>query len=170
MSHSASLRRLIFFCIIWSIKWLNSTHGYIIHSKNFKTTPHTPKFELNRRSYGPDKLDIIFLVFMSRHKKKVSQHSFSSFYVATEKTVSRHSFSSFFVATEKTVSQHSFSSFYVDKKKLCRDIVFLVFMSQQKNCVATKTLEKTKNAKNGYFGLFSSPFHPRTINTCLLGF
>ena len=79
--------------------------------------PHTPKSELKRRSYDPDKLDkenyvateklsrqkklcrdIFFLVFMLRH-------SFSSFYVATEKIVSRHSFSSFFVVTEKTVSR-----------------------------------------------------------------
>ena len=32
-------------------------HGYILHSKIFPTTPHTPKSELKRRSYDPDKLD-----------------------------------------------------------------------------------------------------------------
>ena len=43
-------------------------HGNILHSKSFLTTPHTPKFELKRRSYGSDKLD-------------------KENYVATEKTV-----------------------------------------------------------------------------------
>ena len=95
-------------------------------------------------------------------------HSFSSFYVATEKTGSRLSFSSFYVATEKTVSRHSFSSFYVAIEKT---------VSRQKNYVATektvlrqKRWKKPKKAKNGYFGLFSSPFHPKTINTCFFRF
>ena len=42
-------------------------------------------------------------------------------------------------------------------RKLCRD--------RKKLCCDTKTLEKQKKAENGYFGLFSSPFHLRTINT-----
>ena len=92
-------------------------HGNILHSKSFLTTPHTPKFELKRRSYGSDKLD-------------------KENYVATEKTV----------ATEK-------------------------LRRNRKNRVATKTPEKTKKkAEKRYFGLFSSPFHPRPINTHFLGF
>ena len=35
-------------------------YGYILHSKIFPTTPHTPKSELKRRSYGLDKLDKVF--------------------------------------------------------------------------------------------------------------
>ena len=93
-------------------------HGYILHSSSFPTTPHTPKSELKRRSYDPDKLDRENFVAIE-------------FYVATE----------FSIVTEKT-------------------------LSPQKNCVATKTLEKKpKKVENRYFGLFSSPFHPRTINT-----
>ena len=46
-----------FLCFIWRIKWFKYTHGYILHSKGFPTTPNTPKSELKRRSYGPDKLD-----------------------------------------------------------------------------------------------------------------
>ena len=34
--------------------------SYILHSKRFPTTPHTPKSELKRRSYGLDKLDKVF--------------------------------------------------------------------------------------------------------------
>ena len=42
-------------------------------------------------------------------------------------------------------------------KKLCHD---------RKNCVSTKKCWKNqKKVENGYFGLFSSSFHPRTINT-----
>ena len=32
-------------------------HGYVLHSKSFPMTPHTPKSELKRRSYSPDNLD-----------------------------------------------------------------------------------------------------------------
>ena len=46
-----------YFCIIWSIKWFNSTYGCILHSKIFPTTRHTLKSELKRRSYGLDKLE-----------------------------------------------------------------------------------------------------------------
>ena len=46
-----------FFCIIWSIKWFKSTHGYIIHSKSFPTTPHTLKSDFKRRSYVINKLE-----------------------------------------------------------------------------------------------------------------
>ena len=46
-----------FFCTIWNIKWLTFPHGCILHSKSFPTSTHTPKSELKRRSYGPDKLE-----------------------------------------------------------------------------------------------------------------
>ena len=58
----------------------------------------------------------------------------------------------------------------VGKRKLYRD---KVLCRDRENSVATEKLcrdknagKKTKtNAKNGYFGFFSSPFHPKTINT-----
>ena len=46
-----------FFCTIWNIKWFQFHHGCIQHSKIFPTSTHTPKSELKRRSYGPDKLE-----------------------------------------------------------------------------------------------------------------
>ena len=46
-----------FFCIIWKIKWFKFPHGCILHSKSFPTSTHTPKSELKRRSYGPNKLE-----------------------------------------------------------------------------------------------------------------
>ena len=46
-----------FFCTIWNIKWFKFPHGCILHSKSFPTSTHTPKSELKRRSYGPDKLE-----------------------------------------------------------------------------------------------------------------
>ena len=46
-----------FFCTIWNIKWFKFPHGFILHSKRFSTSTHTPKSELKRRSYGPDKLE-----------------------------------------------------------------------------------------------------------------
>ena len=46
-----------FLCTIWNIKWLKVPHGYILHSKSLTTSTHMPKFELKRRSYGPDKLE-----------------------------------------------------------------------------------------------------------------
>ena len=46
-----------FFCNIWNIKWFNSTHDFIIHSKSFPTTLHMPKFELKRRNSDLDKLE-----------------------------------------------------------------------------------------------------------------
>ena len=36
--------------------------------------------------------------------------------------------------------------------------------------VATLTLGQTERPENCYFGLFSSPFHPMTINTRFIGF
>ena len=46
-----------FFCTIHKIKWFKFPHGFILHSKNFPTSIHTPKSELKRRSYDPDKLE-----------------------------------------------------------------------------------------------------------------
>ena len=46
-----------FFCTIGNIKWLKFPHGFILHSKSFPTSTHTPKSELKRRCYGPDKLE-----------------------------------------------------------------------------------------------------------------
>ena len=46
-----------FFCTIWNIKWFKLPHGCILHSKSFPTSTHTPKSELKRRSYAPDKLE-----------------------------------------------------------------------------------------------------------------
>ena len=46
-----------FFCTISNIKWFKFSHGCILHSKIFPTSTHTPRFELKRRSYGPDKLE-----------------------------------------------------------------------------------------------------------------
>ena len=46
-----------FLCTIWNIKWFKFPHGCILHSKSFPTSTHTPKSELERRSYGPDKLE-----------------------------------------------------------------------------------------------------------------
>ena len=42
---------------IWNIKWFKLPHRCILHSKIFPTSTHTPKSELKRRSYGPDKLE-----------------------------------------------------------------------------------------------------------------
>ena len=78
-----------FFCIIWTIKWLKSTHGYILHSKIFPTTPHTPKSELKRRSYDPDKLD-------KENCRDIENYVATKFSVATEKLC--HD-SKFYVAT-----------------------------------------------------------------------
>ena len=46
-----------FFCTIWKNKWFKFPHGCILHSKSFPTSTHTPKSELKRRSYAPDKLE-----------------------------------------------------------------------------------------------------------------
>ena len=46
-----------FLCILWIIKWLKFPHGFILHSKSFPMSTHTPKSELKWRSYGPDKLE-----------------------------------------------------------------------------------------------------------------
>ena len=46
-----------FLCTIWNIKWFKFPHSLILHSKIFPTSTHTPKSELKRRSYGPDKLE-----------------------------------------------------------------------------------------------------------------
>ena len=56
MSHSALLGRCIF---MYHMEYqMDKIHdGCIIHSKRFPTTPHMPKFELKRRSYGPEKLE-----------------------------------------------------------------------------------------------------------------
>ena len=47
----------VFLCTIWNIKWFKFSHGYILNSNIFPTSTHTPKSELKRRSYGPDKLE-----------------------------------------------------------------------------------------------------------------
>ena len=46
-----------FLCTIWNIKCFKFSYGCILHSKIFPTSTHTPKSELKRRSYGPDKLE-----------------------------------------------------------------------------------------------------------------
>ena len=46
-----------FFCTIWNMKWFKFSHGCILNSNRFPTSTHTPKSELKRRSYGPDKLE-----------------------------------------------------------------------------------------------------------------
>ena len=46
-----------FLCTIWNKKWYKFPHGCILHSNIFPTSTHTPKSELKRRSYGPDKLE-----------------------------------------------------------------------------------------------------------------
>ena len=53
-------------------------------------------------------------------------------------------------------------------RKLCRDIKN--YVATEKTVLRHKRRTKPKKAENGYFGLFSSPFHPGTINTRLLGF
>ena len=72
------------------------------------------------------------------------------------------------IATEKTLSRQSFLS---QKRKLCLD---RVLCRDRENSVAIEKLchdknagKKPKNAENGYFSLFASPLHPRTINTRL---
>ena len=67
-----------FFCIIWSIKWFKSTHGYILHSKSFPTTPHTPKSELKRINYDSNKLD-------KENYRDIEDYVATKFSVATEK-------------------------------------------------------------------------------------
>ena len=46
-----------FLCTVWNIKWFKIPHGCILHSNIFTTSTYTPKSELKRRSYGPDKLE-----------------------------------------------------------------------------------------------------------------
>ena len=90
-----------FLCTIWNIKWLKFPHGCILHSKSFPTSTHTPKSELKRRSYGPDKLE----------KKN---RLLSGKYVATRK----------YVTTRKVCrDQESMSrpGKYVATRRICRD-------------------------------------------------
>ena len=54
-------------------------------------------------------------------------------------------------------------SFLLQHSKLCRDIENYVTI--EKTVLRHKRCKKPKKAENGYFGLFSCPFHPRTINT-----
>ena len=62
------------------------------------------------------------------------------------------------------------------QKKLCRDIVYIVFLvfmlRQKKLCYDRKKLcrninagKSQKRSKMDILACFSSPFHPRTINT-----
>ena len=46
-----------FLCTIWNIKWFKFPFGCILNSNIFPTSTHTPKSELKRRSYSPDKLE-----------------------------------------------------------------------------------------------------------------
>ena len=72
-----------------------------------------------------------------------------------------------FCCNKETMSQH---------RKLCSDIVFFCniehyvtiekTMSRHRKLCYDRNAEKNKKKdENGYFGLFSSPIHPRTINT-----
>ena len=127
-----------------------------LHSKIFPTTSHTPKSKLKRRSYGPDKLD-------KENCRNRENSVATKFSVTTEKLYrDRENYvaTKFSVATEKTLSS---------QRKLCHD---KVFCHDRENSVATEKLccnknaeKKPKKAENGYFGLFSRAFHPRTINT-----
>ena len=65
----------------------------------------------------------------------------------------------FFFRIEQTLSNRENSiatKFSVAIEKLCRN---------KENFVTTKMLEKSEKPKNCSVGLFSGPFHPRTINT-----
>ena len=121
------------------IKWFKYTHGYILNSKFFPTIPYTPKSELKRRSYGPDKLD-------------------KENYVVTEKLCrdkvlccNREIDQVFYCNRANSIV----TKFSLATKKLCRDQVFYCnianfvatkkTLSQQKNCVATeKTMSQQK--------------------------
>ena len=46
-----------FLCTIWNTKWFKFPNGCILHSNTFPTSTHTPKSELQRRSYSLDKLE-----------------------------------------------------------------------------------------------------------------
>ena len=87
-------------------------HGYILHSKIFPTTPHTPKSELKRRSYDPDKLDIDFLVFMSRQKKLCRDIVFLVFF-SRQKKLCHDIVFLFFMLRQKILCRDNLSGFYV---------------------------------------------------------
>ena len=93
-----------FFCIIWRIKWFKSTHGYILNSKIFPTTPHMPKSKLKRRSYGSDKLD-------EENYRNIENSVATMFLVATEKLCRNR---------ENSIA----INFFIAYSKLGRDKVF----------------------------------------------
>ena len=134
-------------------------YGYILHSKSFPTTPHTPKSELKRRRYCPDKLDKVFCrtvenyvatKFSTATKKlchDIENYVARWFSTTTKKlrrdivfccnreTMSRHRKlcrNIVFCCNRKIISRHSF---------LCCDIVFCCnianYVVTEKNCVVT---------------------------------
>ena len=114
-----------FLCTIWNIKWIKIPHGCILNSKIFPTSTHTPKSELKRRSYGPDKLEKKNKLLSRNCRDQASCHN--------QETWSRPQK---LCRDQKNVATRKLGR---DLKKLCRD---QLAMSQP------KTLEKPKKVKN----------------------
>ena len=117
-----------FLCTIWNIKWFKFPHGFILHSKIFPTSTHTPKSELQRRSYGPDKLEKKNKLLSKNCRDQASCHDQETWSrpkncVAAKKTVSRPkklSRPGNLVATKKMVSRPK----KLEKTKKGRKLIF----------------------------------------------
>ena len=64
-----------FLCTIWNIKWFKFHHVCILYSKIFPTSTHTPKYELKRRSYSPDKLEKKNKLLSRNYRGQASCHN-----------------------------------------------------------------------------------------------
>ena len=143
MSHNVSLRRSIFIYHL-EHQMVQLYYGYILNSKIFPTTPDTPKSELKRRSYGPDKLD-------KENCRNRENSVTTKFFVATEKLCRDRENSvatKFFVATEETLSQ---------QRKLYRD---RKTMSRQNKLCHDKNAGKNQKRLKWIFWLILKPISP----------
>ena len=104
-----------FLCTIWNNKW------FILHSKSFPTSTHTPKSELKRRNYGPDKLEKKNQLLSKNCRDQASCHDQETW--SRPKKLCRD---------QKTVATKKLGR---DQKKLCHN---------QLAVPRPKTLEKTK--------------------------
>ena len=130
-------------------------HGCILHSKSFPKTLHTPKSEFKRRSYVINKLE-----------KKTSP---LVDFVATKPV------------TKLSCDKTRFFRNRVSKKlclyktRFCRNKASDKAFLRQNQILSRQSLRQNAgpfflSLENCCFGLFSSPFHHRIINTCFLGF
>ena len=158
------------------------------HSANFVVTKFcflVIDFTLSQQSHSANFVATKFCYVVTDFTLSQQSHSanfvetkFS--YVAKDFTLSQQSHSANIVATKfyyvttkimtktETLSRHNQVQLFCNKVLLCHDKDNYVATNLQH--VATFTLEKSEKPKNCYVGPFSSPFHPRTINTRCLDF